>query len=106
MLVFAVGIAGTAVLAWTYAKPISRVVVTNVIAHENLGDLLGNLSHENVFAVLNNHNLDNGKKIAYSLLVPHMIERYGFYEGKGTPYRVEPRTVFQVLDFLKQKGKP
>src|SRR5262249_32376551 len=36
------------------------------------------------------HNLDNGKKLEYALLVPYMIERYGFYEGKGTPYRVEP----------------
>jgi hypothetical protein len=52
------------------------------------------------------HNLDNGKKIAYSLLVPHMIERYGFYEGKGTPYRVDPATVVEVFDFLKRKGKP
>ena len=45
-------------------------------------------------------NLDNGKEIKYSLLVPHMIERYGFYEGKGTPYRVEPRQVVAVFDFL------
>ncbi len=51
-------------------------------------------------------NLGNGKTIEYSLLVPYMIERYGFYEGKGTPYRVEPRKVFEVLDFLKKPGKP
>jgi len=49
-------------------------------------------------------NLDNGKKLGYSLLVPHMIERYGFYEGKGTPYRVDPRQVIEVLDFLKAKA--
>lgn len=30
-------------------------------------------------------NVATGKKVSYSLLVPHMIERYGFYEGKGTP---------------------
>jgi hypothetical protein len=51
------------------------------------------------------HNLDNGEELTYSLLVPHMIERYGFYEGKGTPYRVEPRKVLEVLDFLKRKSK-
>jgi hypothetical protein len=35
-----------------------------------------------------------------------MIERYGFYEGKGTRYRVEPRAVLEVLDFLKPtKGR-
>ncbi len=46
-------------------------------------------------------NLDNGKKLGYSLLVPHMVERYGFYEGKGTPYRVDPGKVLEVLDFIK-----
>jgi hypothetical protein len=50
-------------------------------------------------------NLDNGKKLGYALLVPFMIERYGFYEGKGTPYRVEPSMVLEVLDFLVVKGK-
>ncbi len=46
-------------------------------------------------------NLDNGKTIRYSLLVPEMVRRYGFYEGKGTPYRVDPRKVLEVLDFLR-----
>lgn len=45
-------------------------------------------------------NLGTGKKLSYSLLVPHMVERYGFYEGKGTPYRVEPRAIVDVFDFL------
>jgi hypothetical protein len=46
--------------------------------------------------------VDNGKSIEYSALVPQMIERYGFYEGKGTKYRVEPRQIVDVLDFLKK----
>jgi hypothetical protein len=41
----------------------------------------------------------------YSLLVPEMIVRYGFYEGKGTPYRVDPRDVLEVFDFLKKAKK-
>jgi hypothetical protein len=51
------------------------------------------------------YNLDNGKKLDYALLVPEMIERYGFYEGKGTPYRVDPRKILEVLDFLPAKKK-
>ena len=51
------------------------------------------------------HNLDNGKKLEYALLVPYMIERYGFYEGKGTSYRVEPKQVVELFDFLKVKAK-
>jgi hypothetical protein len=50
------------------------------------------------------HNLDNGKKLQYSLLVPLMIERYGFYEGQDTPFRVDPKQVVEVLDFLKKKS--
>jgi hypothetical protein len=46
-------------------------------------------------------NLATGKKLTYSLLVPHMSERYGFYEGKGTRYRVDPAKVLEVCDFLK-----
>ncbi|HYT94095.1 MAG TPA: hypothetical protein VEL76_35595, partial [Gemmataceae bacterium] len=48
-------------------------------------------------------NLDTGKMLTYGLLVPYMVERYGFYEGRGTPYRLEPRTALEVLDFLKAK---
>ena len=54
-------------------------------------------------------NVATGKTISYSLLVPHLIERYGFYEGKGTAYRVEPREILEVFDFLaggKERAKP
>ncbi len=42
-------------------------------------------------------NLGNGQTLKFSGLVPLMIERYGFYEGKGTPYRVEPSDVIKLL---------
>ncbi len=48
-------------------------------------------------------NLNTGKKLGYGMLVPFMIERYGFYEGKGTSYRVEPKDVVELFDFLKQR---
>jgi subtilisin family serine protease/subtilisin-like proprotein convertase family protein len=40
---------------------VRRVIVTNEITHQNIGDLVGNLSHSTDFAVLNNHTfpLDN-----------------------------------------------
>jgi len=45
-------------------------------------------------------NLHNNAKISYSGLVPEMIWRYGFYEGQGTPYRVDPKDIVAVFDFL------
>jgi hypothetical protein len=50
-------------------------------------------------------NVATGKQIKFSLLVPYMIERYGFYEGQGTPYRVDPKQVLEVLDFLEPAAK-
>jgi len=49
-------------------------------------------------AIIN--NITNGQRLEYSLLVPEMIERYGFYEGTGTPYRVAPERILAVLDLL------
>jgi hypothetical protein len=54
-------------------------------------------------AVLENVTLK--KTLKYSPLVPHMMERYGFYEGKGTPYRVEPAAVVEMFPYLKAMGK-
>ncbi len=47
-------------------------------------------------------NLETGRKMWYGSLLPEMIERYGFYEGKGTRYRVEPRRILEVFDFLQE----
>ncbi|MCI0642304.1 MAG: hypothetical protein L0Y72_14760 [Gemmataceae bacterium] len=47
--------------------------------------------------------LANGKYVEYAELVPAMIERYGFYEGKGTPYRVEPAAIVEVFEFLNKR---
>lgn len=48
-------------------------------------------------------NLSNGEEISLSLLVPDMVERYGFYEGKGSPYRVEPSQIIKVFPDLALK---
>jgi hypothetical protein len=51
-------------------------------------------------------NLDSGKEIRYSLLVPDMVERYGFYEGQGTEYRVDPRKLLGVIEFVPDRPVP
>lgn len=42
-------------------------------------------------------NIDNNESVEFSGLVPLMIERYGFYEGHGTRYRVDPKRIMRVL---------
>ncbi len=53
------GVARTLAIA---VEPIQvrRVVVTNFIEHQNFGDLVGDLSHNQTSVVLNNHTLGNG----------------------------------------------
>ena len=41
---------------------VDRVVLTNTVAHENGGDLFGNLSHLETFTVLNNHRTFFGEQ--------------------------------------------
>lgn len=44
--------------------------------------------------------LDDGSALAYSGLLAHLIRRYGFYEGKGTPYRLYPREIAELAGYL------
>jgi hypothetical protein len=47
-----------------------------------------------------------GLKLEYSLLLCDLVERYGFYEGKGTPYRLDPRKIVEFFDLEQGAGKP
>lgn len=52
---------GTNVLAFAmHPMTIQRVIVTNLMTHENGGDLVGILSHDDQYAVLNNHSAFEG----------------------------------------------
>jgi hypothetical protein len=49
-------------------------------------------------------NLSNGKSLSYSGLIPHFIKQYGFYEGKGTSYRLPPEKILEVFPWVKNEG--
>lgn len=40
---------------------------------------------------------DTGEKIQWSDLNIHLIKAHGFFEGKGSPYRLEPARLVQML---------
>jgi subtilisin-like proprotein convertase family protein len=55
---------GVQVMAFAPASlKIRHVVVTNTLSHENAGDLLGNLSHNEQWSVLHNHTYGTGALI-------------------------------------------
>ena len=41
--------------------------------------------------------VDTGQSIQWSDLSIHLIEAHGFFEGRGTPFRIEPRTLIEIL---------
>ena len=49
-------------------------------------------------------NLETEKTITFSRLHPDMIHRYGFYEGQGTSYRLDPKEVIEIFG-VKKKGE-
>jgi hypothetical protein len=48
----------------------------------------------NVLAV----NRKTGESIRWTALNIHMIREHGFYEGKGSPFRVEPLDLIRILE--------
>ena len=40
---------------------------------------------------------DTGEAAQWSALNIHMIEEHGFFEGKGSPFRLEPRKLVEML---------
>jgi hypothetical protein len=41
---------------------------------------------------------ETGDKLLWSDLVIHLIEEHGFYQGRGSPFRLEPCDVKGILD--------
>jgi len=48
-------------------------------------------------------NLNTGREITYTDLNIHMIMAHGFYEGKGSGFRLEPVDIARVLE-IKPAG--
>ena len=43
-------------------------------------------------------NLKVAREITYTDLHIHMVGSHGFYEGKGSPFRLEPKDLMEVLE--------
>jgi hypothetical protein len=46
-------------------------------------------------------NLKNGKELTFTDLHIHMIGSHGFYEGRGSLFRLEPDVLVETLDVKK-----
>jgi hypothetical protein len=43
-------------------------------------------------------NTELGREVTFTDLHIHMVGSHGFYEGKGSPFRLEPKELAEVLD--------
>jgi len=43
-------------------------------------------------------NRGTGETLVWSDLAIHLIEEHGFYQGRGSPYRLEPSEVKRILE--------
>ncbi|MEJ2717964.1 MAG: hypothetical protein P8182_12620 [Deltaproteobacteria bacterium] len=50
-------------------------------------------------AIIEVTNLKNGKTLKFSMLGWHLIRAHGFFQGKGSPFRIEPR---ELHDFFEE----
>ena len=43
-------------------------------------------------------NIENNEKMVFTGLQIHMIEAHGFYEGRGSSFRLDPEKLKRILD--------
>ncbi len=43
-------------------------------------------------------NMETGENLVWSDLAIHLIGEHGFYQGRGSPYRLDPSTVKRILE--------
>jgi hypothetical protein len=48
-------------------------------------------------------NLESGRTVTYTDLNLHMIELHGFYQGRGSGFRLDPRDLVAVLEVAPEK---
>jgi hypothetical protein len=49
-------------------------------------------------AIIQVRNLRKNRDITFSDMNIHMIEAHGFYQGKGSPFRLEARDLMEILE--------
>ncbi|MBN1392038.1 MAG: hypothetical protein JW947_04460, partial [Sedimentisphaerales bacterium] len=42
-------------------------------------------------------NIESGQSIKWSDLNIHLIEKHNFFEGKGSPFRIEPAELVKII---------
>lgn len=78
--------------------------VYEVCACEAMGKLPCPFGHPGLYAkaVIEAQRTDTGHRMTWTALQVHLIEEHGFYEGKGSPYRLDPVELVGFLGLLPE----
>ena len=71
-------------------------------ANEAMGKLPCPFGHPGLYpkAILEGCRCDTGQRLRWTALQVHLIAEHGFYEGKGSHFRLEPAEVARFLGLL------
>lgn len=73
-----------------------------VIVEENRGYIPCPFRHGHLAkkANINVRNIARKEEVDYSPISIHLIREHGFYQGKGSPYRLDPAKVARILELI------
>jgi hypothetical protein len=46
--------------------------------------------------------ISTNEQLAWSDLALHLIEAHGFYQGKGSPFRLDPANIAKILELTAE----
>ncbi|HHU48653.1 MAG: hypothetical protein ACOYEH_08120 [Caldicoprobacterales bacterium] len=83
-----------------FGNPILVDGFLEVIVEDSRGTIACPFQHKGMYPKENVRvtNRNTGESISWTALNIHMIREHGFYEGKGSPFRVEPLDLIRILE--------
>jgi len=84
----------------SFGNPVLIDGFLEVTAEDSRGTIACPFRHMGMYPKVNVQavNIKTGESIHWTALNVHMIREHGFYEGKGSPFRVEPLDLIRILE--------
>ncbi len=79
--------------------PVKIDACREAIADDNRGQIICPWPHAGRYdkTVTTVRRTDTGEEVQWSELSRHFIEEHGFFEGRGSEFRLEPKTLVRVV---------
>ena len=83
-----------------FGNPVLIDGFLEITAEDSRGTIACPFRHQGMYPKVNVQavNIKTGERIRWTALNVHMIREHGFYEGKGSPFRIEPLDLIRILE--------